>query len=462
MSRTRRLILALGLLLIPAVAWAHAHLKRSEPAAGSRINGPPQVIRFWFSERPEVSMTFVSMKDASGKEITLDPPENDRGDPLELSVRVNQALEAGRYTVAWRTAASDGHPSHGSFSFVVLTGIAPPGHAAVPQTGAATDTIGGAAVAAASSANPESVEDADAASSVSNSLARTFSFVGLLALIGAIAFRTLVLPRARGTKEELTALMARRTAVLGFTASVLVIVSAFARVFLESQMMSAMPDMQTMSMADMTMHTRWGVAVSLEFGAALLALVSFALAVRRIRGAWLVASISAIVLALTPALVGHAAASPRFTTLMIVSDFLHVLGGASWLGSLLAVMVVGIPLSLTLDGAERWSTVASLVNSFSPIALTSAAVVIVSGLIASWVHVEHLSDLWQTAYGRVLLLKLLLVAITLTIGAYNFRRVQPQLANEVGSARLKCSAALELSVAFLILLVTGFLTGISP
>jgi putative copper export protein len=106
--------------------------------------------------------------------------------------------------------------------------------------------------------------------------------------------------------------------------------------------------------------------------------------------------------------------------------------------------------------------VASLVNSFSPIALGSAAVVVVSGVIASWVHLEHLPALWQTAYGQVLLLKLFLVAITLTIGAYNFRRVQPQLANEVGSTRLRRSAAIELSVGFLILLVTGFLTGISP
>jgi copper transport protein len=406
-------------------------------------------------------MTFVSMKDASGKVITLGAPESDRGDPLSISVRVSQALQAGRYTVSWRTAASDGHPSHGSFSFVVLTEIAPPGHVAVPQAGAVADTFGSGAAAAASSTNAENGEEADAASSVSNSLARTFSFVGLLALIGAVAFRTLVLPRARGTNAELTTLMARRAAVLGFAAGVLVIVSAFVRIFLESQMMSTMPDMQTMSMADMAMHTRWGLAIELELGAALVALVSFALAVRRVRGAWLVATISAIVLAVTPALAGHAASSPRFTSLMIVSDFLHVLGGASWLGSLLAVMVVGIPLSLTLDGAERWSTVASLVNSFSPIALSSAAVVVVSGLIASWVHVEHLSDLWQTAYGQVLVIKLSLVAITLTIGAYNFRKVQPQLANEVGSARLKRSAALELSVGFLILLVTGFLTGIS-
>ena len=407
-------------------------------------------------------MTFISVKDASGKEIKLGLPEIDQADPLKVSVRVPSVLQAGGYTVAWRTAASDGHPSHGTFSFVVLTGIAPPGHTAIPQSGTVADTVGGGNTTTASSMRAENDEQADAASSVGNSLARTFSFVGLLALIGTIAFRTLVLPRARGVNAELSGLMARRAAVLGFAASILVIVSAFARMFLESQMMSTMPDMQTMSMTDMAMHTRWGIAVSLEFGAAFLALVCFALAVRRIRGAWLVASMSAIVLAVTPALAGHAASSPRFTSLMIVSDFLHVLGGASWLGSLLGVLVIGIPLSLTLDGGERWSSVASLVNSFSPIALASAAVVVVSGSIASWVHVEHLSDLWQTAYGRILMIKLALVAITLTIGAYNFRKVQPQLANEAGSARLKRSAALELGVGFLILLVTGFLTGISP
>jgi putative copper export protein len=241
-----------------------------------------------------------------------------------------------------------------------------------------------------------------------------------------------------------------------------VIISALVRLSLESAMMSAMPGMQTMSMTEMAMHTRWGSALRLELGAAAVALVSFFFAARRMRGAWLLAGISAVVLALTPGLAGHAAASPKFTSLMIVSDFLHVLGGASWLGSLLVVMLVGVPLSLTLDDVARWSSVASLVNSFSPVAMGSVAVVVASGLVASWVHLEHLSAFWQTAYGQVLLLKLALVTITIAIGGYNFRRVQPQLVNEGGVSHLSRSAMLELGVGFLILVVTGFLTGISP
>jgi copper transport protein len=458
MTKAVRVVLALILFLCPVPAWAHALLKRSDPAAGSKVATSPQLIRFWFSEQPELPMTFISLKDGNGKEFLLAVPQKDPTDPLALSVRVSQSLPAGRYTVAWRTAASDGHPSHGTFGFVVL-GEAPLTSA---QIGAITDTNGAGSATPAPTASGNNVEEADAASSVSNSLARALSFVGLLALIGVIAFRAVVLHRAVGISAEMRARMEGRAAVLGIATSMIVIISAFARLFLESQMMSAMPGMQTMSMPDMAMHTRWGFALRLELGAAFVALVSFVLAARRLRGAWLLAGISTIVLAVTPALAGHAAASPRFTSLMISADFLHVLGGATWLGNLLCIMLIGVPISLTLDGPGRWEAVASLVNAFSPVALASAAVVGASGVIASWVHLEHFAALWRTAYGQVLLLKLALVATTVIIGAYNFRRVQPQLVQQEGTARLQRSTAIELTVGLLILLVTGFLTGIAP
>lgn len=125
-------------------------------------------------------------------------------------------------------------------------------------------------------------------------------------------------------------------------------------------------------------------------------------------------------------------------------------------------MVVGIPIALTLEMSERWASIASLVNAFSPLALLSAGVVVASGAFASWVHLEHVSALWQTTYGKTLLVKLLFVAITFGIGGYNFKRVQPQLSTAIGAARLRRSAAVELGVGLLILIVTGLLTGISP
>jgi putative copper export protein len=405
-------------------------------------------------------MTAISLTDAAGKKLALGAPEQDPSDPLGISVRITTVIPSGRYTLEWRTAASDGHPTHGSFSFTVLAEAAQVnGLVSPPVTPPAISALQTSSQSP-TPANPE--EESDAAASVSNSLVRALSFTGLLILIGATTFKTLVLPRARELEATLVRRMEKRAALVGLLASVLVILAAAIRIFLETRMMNEMPGMRTMSMADMTMHTQWGLALQLQLGASLVATISFALAGRRMPGGWMVASIASVVLALTPALVGHAAASAKFTTLAIVSDFLHVIAGASWLGSLFCVMLIGIPIALSLEEGSRWQSIAALVNSFSFVAIGSVSVLVVTGVVASWVHLDRISALWQTPYGQVLLLKLGLVALTLLLGAYNFRRVQPQLVRQEGAARLRKSASLELGFGLLILLVTAWLTGLSP
>jgi methionine-rich copper-binding protein CopC len=58
----------LGLVLItPAIAWAHAELTRSEPAAHSMLATLPSVIRLWFSEEPDVAMTQLVLNRPSGQ-----------------------------------------------------------------------------------------------------------------------------------------------------------------------------------------------------------------------------------------------------------------------------------------------------------------------------------------------------------------------------------------------------------
>jgi putative copper export protein/methionine-rich copper-binding protein CopC len=455
-------------LLVPAKALAHARLKRSQPAAGSQLTSPPQFVRLWFSEQPELSMTFASLSDSRGASFALSPAARETADQLGIAFHVLNVLPPGRYTLSWRTTASDGHPSSGKFTFVVLRGTTQVSGLA-PQAASPRDSTSSAfspeTIAPAGKTADLDAGELDAASSVGNSIARALLFVGLLALVGAISFKLLILRGTRTVRVELKERMSQRAASLGTIAAAVVILVALLRLYLESQMMSAMPDMpgmRAMGARDMVMVTDWGFALRIQIAAAIAALIGFALAMRRIRGGWFVATAAALILAITPALSGHAAASPTFTSLMIAADWLHVLGGASWLGSLLCLMVIGVPVALTLDPLERWPSIASLVNAFSPVALVSAGVVVASGAFASWIHLQHLSALWQTTYGKTLLVKLLLVAITFAIGAYNFKRVQPRLLTEIGVSRLEKSAATELVVGFMILLVTGLLTGVSP
>ena len=287
-----------------------------------------------------------------------------------------------------------------------------------------------------------------------------FSFAGILLVIGVTVFNVLVVARSDRIGSELVGRMESRAAVVGIAASLWVILGAFTQLYLESRMMSQMAGMQTMSIADMAMHTRWGFAMRLEIISAFLALVSFAVAVKRVRGVWLGATLFAAVLALTPALGGHAAGNQKIEYRQAAEQR--------------NVERVPPAIKQQRDSHQqsdhraravadtRWQSIAALVNTFSPIALVSASVVLASGLVASWVHLDRFSDLWTTAYGQMLFRKLVFVAVTLTVGAYNFRRVQPQLVREHGTVSLRRSTTIELSFAVIILVITGFLTGISP
>jgi putative copper export protein len=104
--------------------------------------------------------------------------------------------------------------------------------------------------------------------------------------------------------------------------------------------------------------------------------------------------------------------------------------------------------------------VAVLVSRFSPLALGSAALLGVTGVITAWRHLKYWSALWTTPYGYALDVKLALVLCVLALGAWNWRRMTPRLGDESAAHTLRRSARAELSFAALVLLVTGVLVSL--
>jgi hypothetical protein len=84
----------------------------------------------------------------------------------------------------------------------------------------------------------------------------------------------------------------------------------------------------------------------------------------------------------------------------------------------------------------------------------------------SWIHVQQLSALFNTAYGRVLILKLGIVFAMLVLGAWNFFSTRPELTKAatlqptLATALRKVGA--ESVLGLLVLCVTGFLTVLPP
>ena len=455
-----------AILAVPGVLWAHAHLIKSSPAANAQLATSPRSIRLWFSEAPELAFTQVILIAPDNTHVPLDSVAKDSGGSMAVLVRIPGILAAGRYTVVWRTAAPDGHPSGGRFAFTLLPGTtaASPSRRDTAARSASPPTS--RATVPPSTATPaERTDNAFDASSPGYVVVRWLTFIALLAIIGANAFHWLVLGalRRRGeTHFACAATASRRAASFGVGAAMLLGLASVARLYAQSAAMNDMPAMvHGTTLRMMLLHSLWGADWIAQMAIVILALVGFAIARRVSRVGWTVALIAALLLAFTPAFAGHAVAAPRFTTLAILADGLHVLGAGGWLGSLLAIVVVGIPVALALDANERGPAVAALVSAFSPLALGFASLVAVSGLVSAWLHLKHVSALWQSDYGRVLLIKLAVLSLVVLSGAYNWLRVRPTLGDARGAVRIRRSATAELLIGAVVLMVTAVLVATS-
>ena len=99
---------------------------------------------------------------------------------------------------------------------------------------------------------------------------------------------------------------------------------------------------------------------------------------------------------------------------------------------------------------------------FSPVALVAAGVLVATGTVASFVHVESVGALFSTTYGRLLLTKVALVLAVMVLGAINWRRLTPRLLEAGDGDVLRRNAARELVIAQLVIVVTALLVRTSP
>lgn len=218
--------------------------------------------------------------------------------------------------------------------------------------------------------------------------------------------------------------------------------------------------------ASVLLATDWGLSWRLTAVGALLALVAFVFAASDGRGSdlrrasWIVASALAGVMCAFPAFTGHAAGTEGLRWLSIPADILHVLAAGSWIGGLFFVLIA--------ERRERRRTgrgnalLAEVLPLYSQVALIAGAVLIATGVLASWLHVASLDALVSTRYGRILLTKIGLVLVVLILGAVNWRVLTPRLWGVGGARPLRRNAIRELTVAHLVILVAALLARTSP
>jgi putative copper resistance protein D len=145
-------------------------------------------------------------------------------------------------------------------------------------------------------------------------------------------------------------------------------------------------------------------------------------------------------------------------------DALHLLGAATWLGGLPPLLIL---LRMQRNGWVAAPIVAATLRRFSTLAAAGVAALVLGAAVNAWFMVPTLGYLTESAYGRMVAAKLVLLAAMLAMAAHNRFVLVPRLgAGGGGSARATAAlfrnAALELAAGCAVLLIVSVLGVTSP
>ncbi|MFF4473874.1 copper resistance protein CopC [Streptomyces sp. NPDC001599] len=387
-------VLVLLLLGGAGPASAHAALGSTDPADGTVLQRAPGHVTLTFSESVGLRDDSFRVLDPGGHRVRTGAAGHADGRSDTAGVTLPDGLGEGTYTVAWRVVSADSHPVSGAFTFSV---------GKPSQTSAPVDT------------GPTE----DPLTATLHKLARYLAYLAAALLIGTAAFVALCRPPDPARLRR--PLVAGWWTLLAATVALLMLRAPYEAGTGPSSALDAD------ALAD-TLTARPGVLLLIRL--ALLApvalfLVRVARADRRGERTPLAGAVGialAVGLALTWAAAEHASAGIQ-VPLAMTSFTLHLLATAVWLGGLTALI-------LTL----RATTDAATVARFSRVAFASVTVLVTTGVYQSWRGLGSWQALTGTTYGRLLLVKVLLVAVLLAVAAVS-RRWTTALVTEPAAVR---------------------------
>jgi len=439
--RAALLAVALVALALPASAWAHAALLRTTPSASGTVNVAPSQVTLAYSEPVEPRFAIVSATNAAGRQVTSGEPRSAPGSPQTL-VTPLQRVPEGWYLVFWRVISADGHPVRGAFTFAVGPNPGPPPQFQVPSL-------------------------SETATTTRLLISRWVAFLSLLAALGLFVLRSLIArPVVRAVRG-----CSLRPLTIAFGVAV-------------AAALVAIPVYVLLATAQFTLRSWWDLggilpaARSSGFGRDFLdlelVLALFAVAAgialwvdRPEREQRSVVELLALPSALAagastlllPALAGHAGQkSPRGLSLPL--DAAHLGAAGIWLGGLIGIVIFW----LTVGRAARAAALALVVPRFSLVAFGSVLLLIGTGIGQSLLELPTLATLWQTSYGKALLVKIALLAAALVLAAVNLARTKPRLQAGDADAPLLLRRLVQGEILFVAaaLFAAGVLASLPP
>ena len=129
-----------AVLVVPALAFAHASYMSSVPAANATLKAAPSVVTVHFAEEVNPTGSDIVVFDAKHQQVSTAPAQVERSDLTTMTVSM-KGDGSDTYLVEWHTvSATDGDPDIGAFNFFVTASGSQPTGASGSGSSASTGT----------------------------------------------------------------------------------------------------------------------------------------------------------------------------------------------------------------------------------------------------------------------------------------------------------------------------------
>ncbi|MET0419104.1 MAG: copper resistance protein CopC [Actinoplanes sp.] len=402
-------------------ASAHAALVASDPGNGTIVPDAPNRVTLTFSES-------VQLLDGKIQVLAPDGERADQGSPIAegttVTIPLRTGIGRGTYLVSYRVISADSHPVSGSLTFSV-------GEASAPPTATQPDA------------------NVDPVVRTLIPIGKWLGYVGLVLLVGPTLVLALLWPHRLSRSGP---------AKLIWTGIGLITGSTLLAIWLQVPYTigSTLFDVRIGDLRDVLGST-FGAVMLVRLGvicaaALLLRPLLTGSGTESKTDLALLGVLGVAALATWP-LTGHPTASP-VAGVSVVVDAIHLAAMAVWLGGL--VMLVGF---LLRQATER--ELGAILPIWSRWAATAVAALILAGVVQALIEVSSLNGLVNSTYGRLILVKVALVAGVLGVAWFSRRMVRARTA-EAEPRGLRRIVAIELLVTVVVLGVTSVLVQIPP
>ncbi len=448
------------LLAMPGIARADNTVVSSEPADGSSVGTSPAAIVIEFAE--ELGEANILTLDCNAELMLLGRPSVG-DDDRTLTAEITDPVPAGTCVAQWRVSNTDGEPNGGgNITFVVqndtagaTTTVDPAAATTAADTGADGTTADPAATTDQADTSTDDGDDLIPIDQIDEGtgplwLGRMLSVLGVAILFGALVVIAAAWPE--GVEYLVTIRFIRSAWIVSLVGTVLYVAAASAGVNGESFGAGFNPSLW----ADLLDSGGTGRAALVR----LVAVVAAGwVAIRPDRVLYQGSQLVALAIpAIAVATIGFSRTGGDAAILGIAMGVLHALAMAIWMGGavLLARVVLVGPGEEDLVHAVR---------GFSRISNVAIIVTILTGLV-QMVRLDG-GDLFGSSHGRVVLLKVVIVAgmVFVAMSARQFVNQRLARADEMTApmaGRLRRAFSFEAGLGLLVLLTSAWLMALDP